>query len=298
MLYDSVQREPDAACRTRCASSPPTAPARPAARTSRPSGSRRSATSARFNVRLPADVGGAVPRRGHGGTARRPRLLRLQRDPEQAGARPARHRCDDPRAEPTARSRRPWPPAPCSTTPATCRSSPPGTCAGRSTCPPTAGWPRRWGWCSPTSRSSSSRRTARSRRSRPGSHASASTTWSATCRTRRRTSCRTRTTSPGPAGSAPLPPTTRWRARRSRWSTSATPARSSPGSSPGRATSRSPSSPRAAGELDADQPVLVYCAGGWRSSVGASLLRARGFSDVSDLLGGYGAWDLAHPRAS
>ena len=53
-----------------------------------------------------------------------------------------------------------------------------------------------------------------------------------------------------------------------------------------------------ASELDADQPVLLYCAGGWRSSVGASLLRAKGFSDVSDILGGYGAWDLAHPRAS
>ena len=53
-----------------------------------------------------------------------------------------------------------------------------------------------------------------------------------------------------------------------------------------------------AGELEADRPVLLYCAGGWRSSVGASLLRAKGFADVSDILGGYGAWDLAHPRAS
>ena len=53
-----------------------------------------------------------------------------------------------------------------------------------------------------------------------------------------------------------------------------------------------------AAELQADRPVLVYCAGGWRSSVGASLLRAKGFADVSDILGGYGAWDLAHPRAS
>ena len=53
-----------------------------------------------------------------------------------------------------------------------------------------------------------------------------------------------------------------------------------------------------AGELDAGRPVLVYCAGGWRSSVGASLLREKGFADVSDILGGYGAWQLAHPRAS
>jgi len=47
------------------------------------------------------------------------------------------------------------------------------------------------------------------------------------------------------------------------------------------------------GELDPTRPVLVFCAGGWRSSVGASLLRARGFADVSDILGGYGAWDRA-----
>lgn len=55
---------------------------------------------------------------------------------------------------------------------------------------------------------------------------------------------------------------------------------------------------RRAGELDAATPVVVYCAGGWRSSVGASVLRAAGFADVSDVLGGYGAWALAHPQAS
>lgn len=53
-----------------------------------------------------------------------------------------------------------------------------------------------------------------------------------------------------------------------------------------------------AGELDPARPVLLYCAGGWRSSVGASLLRHRGFSDVSDILGGYGAWSMAHAVAS
>ncbi|BAL88234.1 hypothetical protein AMIS_30140 [Actinoplanes missouriensis 431] len=31
---------------------------------------------------------------------------------------------------------------------------------------------------------------------------------------------------------------------------------------------------------------------GYRSSVAASLLRAAGHPDVSDLLGGYGAWQL------
>ena len=53
-----------------------------------------------------------------------------------------------------------------------------------------------------------------------------------------------------------------------------------------------------ADELDPARPVLLYCAGGWRSSVGASLLRHRGFSDVSDILGGYGAWSMAHAVAS
>jgi glyoxylase-like metal-dependent hydrolase (beta-lactamase superfamily II)/rhodanese-related sulfurtransferase len=51
-------------------------------------------------------------------------------------------------------------------------------------------------------------------------------------------------------------------------------------------------------ELDPAKPVIVYCAGGWRSSVGASLLRAQGFRDVSDILGGYSAWALSHAIAS
>ncbi|MBI5736154.1 MAG: rhodanese-like domain-containing protein, partial [Mycolicibacterium neoaurum] len=44
-------------------------------------------------------------------------------------------------------------------------------------------------------------------------------------------------------------------------------------------------------------PTVVYCAGGYRSSVAASLLRAHGFTDVSDILGGYGAWDETHQNA-
>ena len=43
-------------------------------------------------------------------------------------------------------------------------------------------------------------------------------------------------------------------------------------------------------ELDPSRPTVVYCAGGYRSILAASLLRAAGFGDVSDLLGGYGAW--------
>jgi hydroxyacylglutathione hydrolase len=49
-------------------------------------------------------------------------------------------------------------------------------------------------------------------------------------------------------------------------------------------------------ELDPVRPTVVYCAGGYRSSVAASLLRARGFEDVSDIVGGYGAWtDVVQP---
>ena len=43
-------------------------------------------------------------------------------------------------------------------------------------------------------------------------------------------------------------------------------------------------------ELDVTRPTVIYCAGGYRSSVAASVLRQRGFADVSDILGGYGAW--------
>jgi glyoxylase-like metal-dependent hydrolase (beta-lactamase superfamily II)/rhodanese-related sulfurtransferase len=43
-------------------------------------------------------------------------------------------------------------------------------------------------------------------------------------------------------------------------------------------------------ELDPERPVVVYCAGGYRSSIAASLLRSRGFEHVADIIGGYGAW--------
>jgi len=47
---------------------------------------------------------------------------------------------------------------------------------------------------------------------------------------------------------------------------------------------------RRVSELDPSQPTVVYCAGGYRSILAASVLRSAGFADVSDLLGGYGAW--------
>jgi rhodanese-related sulfurtransferase/glyoxylase-like metal-dependent hydrolase (beta-lactamase superfamily II) len=42
--------------------------------------------------------------------------------------------------------------------------------------------------------------------------------------------------------------------------------------------------------LEREDPVVVYCASGYRSQIAASSLRSTGFRDVSDLLGGYGAW--------
>jgi glyoxylase-like metal-dependent hydrolase (beta-lactamase superfamily II)/rhodanese-related sulfurtransferase len=49
--------------------------------------------------------------------------------------------------------------------------------------------------------------------------------------------------------------------------------------------------------LPTDRPIVVHCAGGWRSSVAASLLRAQGFDDVWDLAGGYNAWLAEHAMA-
>jgi hydroxyacylglutathione hydrolase len=48
--------------------------------------------------------------------------------------------------------------------------------------------------------------------------------------------------------------------------------------------------------LDRSRPTVVFCAGGYRSSIAASLLRREGFEDVSDILGGYHAWDAARLR--
>ena len=44
-------------------------------------------------------------------------------------------------------------------------------------------------------------------------------------------------------------------------------------------------------ELPADRPLLVYCAGGYRSSIAASLLQRHGFAQVSEIAGGIAAWD-------
>jgi glyoxylase-like metal-dependent hydrolase (beta-lactamase superfamily II)/rhodanese-related sulfurtransferase len=46
-------------------------------------------------------------------------------------------------------------------------------------------------------------------------------------------------------------------------------------------------------ELPRDRPLLVHCAGGYRSSIAASILQAEGFERVTDLAGGLGAWEAA-----
>jgi len=48
-----------------------------------------------------------------------------------------------------------------------------------------------------------------------------------------------------------------------------------------------------AGELPKNRPLLVYCAGGYRSSIAASLLERAGFDHVSEIAGGIGGWEAA-----
>jgi rhodanese-related sulfurtransferase len=50
---------------------------------------------------------------------------------------------------------------------------------------------------------------------------------------------------------------------------------------------------RRLGEVRCDGPVVLYCASGWRSAVAASYLRSQGYSDVSDVIGGYDGWAAA-----
>ena len=47
-------------------------------------------------------------------------------------------------------------------------------------------------------------------------------------------------------------------------------------------------------KLPKDRPLLVYCAGGYRSSLAASLLQCSGFNRVSEIAGGITAWEAAN----
>jgi glyoxylase-like metal-dependent hydrolase (beta-lactamase superfamily II)/rhodanese-related sulfurtransferase len=46
-------------------------------------------------------------------------------------------------------------------------------------------------------------------------------------------------------------------------------------------------------DVPRDRPVIVHCAGGYRSSIAASLLARAGVEDVSELAGGMAAWEQA-----
>lgn len=46
-------------------------------------------------------------------------------------------------------------------------------------------------------------------------------------------------------------------------------------------------------KLPKDRPLLVYCAGGYRSSIAASLLQRKGFSLVGEIAGGIAGWEAA-----
>jgi hydroxyacylglutathione hydrolase len=46
-------------------------------------------------------------------------------------------------------------------------------------------------------------------------------------------------------------------------------------------------------KLPRDRALLLYCAGGYRSSIGASLLERNGFRQVSEIAGGIAGWEAA-----
>jgi rhodanese-related sulfurtransferase len=47
-------------------------------------------------------------------------------------------------------------------------------------------------------------------------------------------------------------------------------------------------------DLPRDRPLVVYCAGGYRSSIAASLLQRHGLPHVIEMAGGIGAWEAAN----
>ncbi|MGZ8490756.1 MAG: rhodanese-like domain-containing protein, partial [Gemmatirosa sp.] len=46
-------------------------------------------------------------------------------------------------------------------------------------------------------------------------------------------------------------------------------------------------------ELPTDRPLVLHCQGGGRSAIAASVLQARGLTNVVNMVGGYGAWEKA-----
>jgi hydroxyacylglutathione hydrolase len=49
-------------------------------------------------------------------------------------------------------------------------------------------------------------------------------------------------------------------------------------------------------ELPRDKPLVVHCQSGARSAIAASVLRAKGMTNVVNLTGGFAAWEAGgHP---
>lgn len=46
-------------------------------------------------------------------------------------------------------------------------------------------------------------------------------------------------------------------------------------------------------ELPRDRPVVVYCAGGYRSAMAVSIMQQQGMDNMMDLVGGYAAWEAS-----
>jgi rhodanese-related sulfurtransferase len=46
-------------------------------------------------------------------------------------------------------------------------------------------------------------------------------------------------------------------------------------------------------QLPKDRDLLIYCAGGYRSSIAASLLQNRGLQRVREIAGGIASWEAA-----
>jgi rhodanese-related sulfurtransferase len=47
------------------------------------------------------------------------------------------------------------------------------------------------------------------------------------------------------------------------------------------------------GEIPRDRSIIVHCAGGYRSSIAASLLQQQGITRLLEMTGGLAAWDAA-----
>jgi len=48
-----------------------------------------------------------------------------------------------------------------------------------------------------------------------------------------------------------------------------------------------------AGDLAKEDPLAVLCAGGFRSSIGTSILERQGFARITNVVGGMAAWKSA-----